>query len=440
MPEPPDDFDDEQLRDALEDLAGEAAPPAKAPPGVLASARRRVARNSAVLAVAVVLVVGGVVAGYGLTGGNGSTPVPIGSLTGPSPVPTSAPSTTIPPTSAPVTSTPSPIPAPSFAPWTRPNDTMLFVDGVVYRFFPGGPQPAVVGIVPDDTAVQPPVSTPYGVVVLGGRAGRETHLWLIPAGGGQARLLASHTDGFAISADGKWVAYATLNENSTASVMRIRPLSPCCTVSIKTNTPVDAYVHVVGFIGMDLLVSTGDGAAASAAVWSESQRSLQRLDGYGSAIATDPTRGFAVLTEGDGRCWVIVPIVSSGSGGHMGSGKQAGHGCGILQASFQSNGQAVSGILTTSPDRTAPTTFVLQGTTSQLGGEAGVDGAFQTLWKGSDAGAPVILVMTEPTPDTVALVECRVSENLCASKPFWTATGAGDPGTAWLVEERPASR
>jgi hypothetical protein len=434
MPDRPDDFDDDQLRDALEGLAGEAAPPAKAPPSVLSSARRRVARNSAVLAVAVMLVVGGVLAGYGLTGGNHGTPVPIGSLTGTSPAPTSAPSTSVPPTSAPVTSAPSPVPAPSFGPWTGPNETTLFIDGVVYRFFLGSEQPAVIGLVPDATAVQPPVSTPSGVVVLGGRAGHETHLWLLPAEGGPAELIVSDTTSFAVSADGARIAFATSDEPGR-SVMWDVPLASFRPLA--NGTPVDADVRVIGFVGDEVVVDTGDGAAAQAATWTPGASSISPLPGHGRAIATDPTSGFAVLTEGDGTCWVIAALGPAGNAGH--GPPKRGDGCGIVQASFDRHGDAVTAIELTSEDRSGPQQFVLSGTTSPLGGGTQIDGAFQTLWKGIEAGAPTILVMTEARPGTVAVVQCRISENLCASKPFWTATDAGDEGTAWLVEERPAS-
>jgi hypothetical protein len=436
MPDRPDEFD-RDLREGLEGLAGEASPPTRAPTSVLSSARRRVARNSAALAIAMVLVVGGVVAGYGLTGGNGNSPKPIGSITGLSPVPTSAPSTSVPPTSAPMTSPPSPVPAPAFGRWTGPSDTMLFVDGVVYRFArdQAAGQPAVVGIVPDETAVQPPVSTPYGVVVLGGRASHATRLWLLPAGGGPAQELAEGTDGIAVSADGSNVAFMQLYPKSSAYQPVVYSLAD--NSSSVCSCTFQGYARAVGYVGDRLVVNTGDGASAHAAVMSPFQRPTP-LTGYGTAVATDPKSGLAVLTEGDGRCWTIVLITSSGSGGH-GSGRQAGQRCGILQASFQPNGQAVSAVISNSPDRTAATTFVLQGTSSPLGGEATVDGAFQTLWKGTEAGAPTILVMTEPRPGTVAVVECRVSENLCSGDPVWTAIGAGDPGTAWLVEERPSS-
>ncbi|HEY7280847.1 MAG TPA: hypothetical protein VID47_04555 [Actinomycetota bacterium] len=440
MPDRPDDSFDDDLREGLESLAGEAAPPAKAPTSVLSSARRRVAWNSAALVVAVVLVIGGVVAGYGLTGGNGSTPAPIGSLTGPSPVPTSARPTSVPPTSAPVTSAPStsapsPVPAPSFGPWTGPNDTMMFIDGVVYRFFLGSEQPAVIGLSPDATAVQSPVSTPYGVVVLGRQAGHETHLWLLPKEGGPAQELATNTDGFAVSADGSQIAFATLNHAATSSTLRVLSLSQ---LPAPASATIDTYVRVVGFALGEVVVDTGDGAAAQAATWTPGSSSISPLQGHGRAIATDPASGFAVLTEGDGTCWVIAALGPSGNAGH--GPPKRGDGCGIDQASFDPSGDAMTAIESASKDRYGPRQFVLSGTTSLLGGGTEIKGAFQTWWARPSAGGPgSILVLTEAGPGMFTVLECRVSENLC---PFqvWMGTGAEGEGTTWIVEERPAPR
>ncbi|HXJ65414.1 MAG TPA: hypothetical protein VNN79_16785, partial [Actinomycetota bacterium] len=438
---------DDDLREALEGMAGEASPPPMAPQGVLASARRRVARNSAGLLVALVVVAGGVAAGVELTNGSDRTPIPVGSSETPSPgessgptsSATNAPPTTVPATSAPGTGSPAtsnPVPAPSLGQWSGPSDTMVFVDGVIYRFVAGSTQPAVVGIVPDDTALQPPVRTPSGVVVLGGAGGRDSRLWLIPAEGGAAELLASRVDGFAVSADGSRIAYSELDVDPGISVLWEGPLAAIR--NVRSGANIDADVRIVGFAGTDVVVATGDGAAASAALWTPGQTSVQKLHGYGDAIATDPASGFTVLTEGDGRCWVIARLGPTGNAGGNGPPKR-GDGCGIAQAAFEPGGDAVAGVILTSEDRSGPQRFLLEGTTSQLGGETVVDGAFQTWWKGTEGGAPTILVLSEPQPNTVTVVRCVESEQLCSSDPVWTATGTGDPGTAWIVEERPAA-
>jgi hypothetical protein len=272
------------------------------------------------------------------------------------------------------------------------------------------------------------------VIVLGGRPFRETHLWLIPPGGGRAVLLASRVSGFAVSADGSRIAYSQLDVDPGITTLWEGPLSGIR--KVRASATIQSDVRVVGFAGTDVIVDTGDGASAAAAVWSSDQTSLLRLQGYGTAVATDPASGFAVLTEGDGRCWVIASLAPTGNAG-VGPPKR-GVGCGIAQASFEPNGDAMAGIILTSEDRRGPQTFVLEGTGSQLGGEFGVDGAFQTWWKGTEHGAPSILVLSEPESNTITITQCVESEQLCSSDPVWKATGAGDPGTAWIVEERPS--
>jgi hypothetical protein len=289
----------------------------------------------------------------------------------------------------------------------------------------------VVGIVPDDTAVQPPVSTPEGVVVLGGRAGQETRLWLLA--GGAPVLLATRVDGFAVSADGSRIAYSTPDVDPGISTITEGPLARI--KNVHSESVIDMSVRVIGFAGSDVVVDSGDGAAAQAAIWTPDSTSVRPLQGYGTAVTTDPASGTAVLTEGDGRCWVIASLGPVGNAG-VGPPKR-GPGCGIGQASVEPGGDAVAGILLTSEDRSGTQRFVVAGATSQLGGETDLDGAFQTWWKGTDGGAPAILVMSEPDPDHFTVTECRVSENLCSSDPVWSGTGQGGPGTAWMVEERP---
>jgi hypothetical protein len=438
MPEPPDDFEDE-LRDGLEGIAGEAAPPAKATSSVLGSARRRVARNAGAAALAFALFAGAVAVGLNSFSDHRATPVPIGSSETPSPTasvaPTTQPGSSGSATSAPTTSAPepSPSPVPSFGIWTGPDGAQMFVGGVVYLFHEGAA--AVVGIVPEDTAIQPPVATPNGVVVLGGRVGRGTHLWLLPPDGGR-QLLKSGVDGFGVSADGDRLAYSVPRDGGRTTLLMERSLATSPMIEPDRSLLASTNATVIGYAGDEVVLDTGDGAAARAATWTPGSSTIIPLAAFGRAVATDPGNGFAVLTEGDGRCWVIASISPNGAG-VQGTPKR-GDGCGIVQASFQPSGDAMAGVIATSEDRSGAQRFLLEGTTSQLGGAADVDGAFQTLWKGKDAGADTVLVLSEPEPNSLAVVKCRVSENLCSGGPVWTATAPGGEGAAWLVEERPS--
>jgi hypothetical protein len=420
------------VRDLLEGMASDAAPPTKAPPGVLHTARRRLTRNSAALVVALTIVTGGAVAGARLAGGIGHGPaLPIGSGT-----PTAEPTTSQPTPSASESTQASGSPTPSGAgavggTGTGPMPAMVFLDGVVYRYSqtPEGLAGEVVGEVPEDTAAQPPVETPFGVLVLGGTPGHGTHLWLIHADSLAPDRLASDLDGFAVSADGSRLAYATLADGSQRSELIERSLQ---TGAVLHSASVDTYVRVVGYATDVVVLSTGDGASASAAVWSPGASSFNAINGFGRAIAADPASGFAVLTQGDGVCWSIVSLAPTGNAGRAGPPKQP-VSCGIAQASFDSDGKLVAGIELTSEARTGPQRLVLAGADSQLGGAVAVDGAFQTQWVGQR-----IMVLMESAPGRYAVEWCQVSENICPDGPVWTASGAGGDGTAWLVEESPA--
>ena len=66
-----------------------------------------------------------------------------------------------------------------------------------------------------------------------------------------------------------------------------------------------------------------------------------------------------------------------------------------------------------------------------------LDGAFQTWWHGTDAGAPTIYVLEERTSGTYTVERCRISESTCPEDVVWTGNALDQEGSAWLVEQRP---
>jgi len=443
MPEPPDDFEHD-LRGGLEDMAGESSPPPKAPPGVLTSARRRIARNAGALAVVLVVIAGGVAVGLSLTGGRGSAPVPIGSGNATSSPPTSGPATSSPPSTGPATSAPpstsgpstsgpsgpsTPTPSSSLGVWRGPDGTEMFVGGVVYEFATGAPQPVVAGTIPDDTAVRPPVATPHGVVVLGGRPGRFNHLWLLRPGGGTDILDEGRIDGFGVSAEGSRVAYAVVDERTHRSRLIER--------SLVTGSPtsqllgIDTYVRVVGYAGDRVVLETGDGASATVSTWAQGETAIIQTDGYGTADAADPDSALAVLNQGDGPCWSVVRIAADGSANELRRGDE----CGVTGVSFEPGGETIAGVVLTSESPPGPQRLFLAGTHSRLGGETVVKGAFQTTWVRRGA----FLALARDRARSYEVLACQVSENICPDPPVWVGTAPGTEGTVWLVEERPAA-
>jgi len=308
---------------------------------------------------------------------------------------------------------------------------MVFLDGVVYRYAQGprGLAAEVAGVIPETIAVRPPVATPSGVLVLGGRFGHETELWLLPDQGPR-RLLVSNIDGYAVSADGTRVTYAKLSDGSTHSELIEASVQ---TGAVLHSATFDTFIRAIGYASDVVVLDTGDGAPSSVATWSPGVMTISRISGYGTADATDPETGLAVVNQGDGVCWSILHLAPTGNAG-QGPPKQ-GDSCGVVGISFEPGGGTIAGVELTSEARTGLQRLILAGTDPQLqlGGAVDLDGAFQTLW----AGPGRILVLTEPADGHVAVLGCQVSENICPDGPVWTASGAGGEGSAWLVEDRP---
>ena len=405
------------VRDALDEMAGEAAPAPTAPPSVLRAARRRLARNAAAVVVAVSLLTAGSIAGVGIA--TRSHPRPIGQPNG---------------TTGAATTGPSPTPSlPSGGTGTGPMPLMTFLNGVVYRYTesPDGLVAEAIGRIPDSFAVQAPVSTPSGVVVLGARPDRVNDLWLLDEGGPQ--LIQTNVDGFAVSGDGQRVAYAKVANDSTTSELVEASLP---SGAVLHSTTVDTSARAVGYAGDLVVLDTGDGAAAQAAVWPPDTASIKTLTGFGRALASDPSSGVSVLTQGDGACWSIVWLGKTPSTGNP--GPKQGNGCGISGVSIWPGGATVAGVILTSEARTGTQRLVMQDTGSGLGSTMTLDGAFQTWWHGEPDGARTVFVMAQTTSRTYAVYLCRVSaESTCPSGPVWTGAAPDGEGSAWLVEEPP---
>jgi hypothetical protein len=376
-----------------------------------------VARNSAALVVALVLIVGGVATGLQLT----PSPAPSPDETRGPPTPSSTEAEP-----SPTVAEPSPtetLPSGGGGTGTGPLPVMLFLDGVIYRYLNGtkGLAAVPVGSIPEKTAVQPPVAIKEGVLVLGGQAGHETNLWLVPDGGNRTRI-ASNVGGFALSADGQRLAYSELLDGSRRSRLtevHLRILEPAITLEVDTNA------SVVGYVGDDVVLDTGDGAGVQAQTWRPGDDAIHPINGFTSPIATDPQSGFAVMVRGDGGCWSIVNLLDPNIA------EETLNDCWIRGVSFEPGGSTLAGIEFRRPTER----FLLVGTTSNLGGEAELDGGLQTYWTQSSRHGPgQIMVMAEPTPGKLMVRTCQVSENLCSELPVWTGTSTGEQGSAWIVE------
>jgi hypothetical protein len=449
MPDQPHDESDQELegdvRDTMDGMASEAAPPPSAPPGVLRAAKRRVARNSAALVLALVLIAGGIAAGLQLTNRH-STSDPIGSTTGPPSVaPTSStesPEPTPSPTGSEGTPTPSPteaepsptetLPTSGGGTGTGPLPAMLFLDGVIWRYVNGtkGLAGIAVGSIPEPGAAQPPVATPFGIVVLGGTPDRGGNLWLIQPNGDR-ELLDSGVVGFGVSGNGSQVAYALEGDGQHSILVEHSLVTGESTARFPG---LDTFARVIGYVGNQVVLDTGDGAAATVAMWEPSTDRIVSVDGFGSAVGTDPTSDLAVLNQGDGPCWWVVRIRSDGTGDPL----QEGDCRPALSVSFEPGGATLAGVEVDPAFDSPGRRLIVAGTESELGGAVNLTGAFQAWWaEPSGPGPGNILVMSLFQRHRLSVIQCRVSENLCSEQPVWT-TYAGERSNDWIVEERPA--
>src|SRR5262249_44639893 len=139
------------------------------------------------------------------------------------------------------------------------------------------------------------------------------HLWLVPEEGGAARLLASHTDGFAVSADGAEIAYATLNSGGTRSVLWRYPLDPGFK-GLVAGTHLDQYAKVAGFSGDQVLIqmaridAPGVEGRPVVAACCDPGGHVSTLPGFGSVIASDQTSRLALMTQSGSTCAQIVDV------------------------------------------------------------------------------------------------------------------------------------
>jgi WD40 repeat protein len=74
-----------------------------------------------------------------------------------------------------------------------------------------------------------------------------------------------------------------------------------------------AFADVVTYVGDNVVLMTGDGAVATAAVWTPATGQVKIALGYSSGPAGNTSGNRVVLTQGDGGCGVIASISDDGS-------------------------------------------------------------------------------------------------------------------------------
>ncbi len=73
------------------------------------------------------------------------------------------------------------------------------------------------------------------------------------------------------------------------------------------------FADAVTYVGDNVLLMTGDGAVAAAAVWTPATGDITIIPGYSSGLVGNATGNSVVLSQGDGPCGVIASIGDDGS-------------------------------------------------------------------------------------------------------------------------------
>jgi len=199
---------------------------------------------------------------------------------------------------------------------------MLFVNGIVYDLAEV-PAPEIIDIGQSSLPYAgPPVFTEEGLLVATGESYDAT-VTLFPADGGDPVELARGVGSFALSPDGQRLAWAEPTPTEPGGeTLLVEVAFPSGQVLYTTtfsgfpfpdvDRPV-GFADVVTYVGDNVLLMTGDGAVATAAVWTPATGRVTMASGYGSGIAGNTGGSSVVLSQGDGLCGVIASIGDDGS-------------------------------------------------------------------------------------------------------------------------------
>ena len=288
-----------RLRRVLTDQATSVDRDSHIPDSVFAGVERRRRRRSTVLAGAAVIALAVVGTSIALVR-DGSDGVHVATQPGgPTPTPTTAASrpgaaTTPPPTGVPI-------------------DASAFIDGKLVDL--SAVPPSQVGAFPAAVAPHgPPVRTPFGLVAALGETNRAT-LWLLSDRGEPLTKLADSVAGFAVSGDGRTVAWSEVQQSSPSDTRSVLATASLPDGRRGTSTTTVAGVAIVkGFAASAVLLNTGDGARSRVAVWlPASGRVIPAGAELGSVAATFPGGDRVVLNEGDGICGVLGRVLADGT-------------------------------------------------------------------------------------------------------------------------------
>ena len=208
----------------------------------------------------------------------------------------------------------------------------VFDNGLVRDIFDSHP----VALFPMKTAVDAPVRVDGGfVAVLADRS-----LWFAKEESAESVQLDTSVDAVAASPGGAAIAYSTVAPNGLSSTLKLVDVRSRSTMA---QLPLERFARVQGISSPEVLLDTGDGAGASAAIWDPTGLNrVTYLDAFGGVGGVG--RNVAVLREGDGRCAALVTVRNDAITPLRNVALSAGdHGCDPSRWEFDTSGALVAG-------------------------------------------------------------------------------------------------
>ncbi len=202
---------------------------------------------------------------------------------------------------------------------------LVYVDGVVYDLAEV-PAREVMDIGQSGhPRAGPPVVTEHGVLAATG-GGYDATLTLYPTDGGSPVVLAQGVGSFALSEDEQRIAWAEPwkgpigNARETTRLVeaefpsgRILHSTTFLGFDLLGLPTTSGFADVVTYVGANVLLMTGDGAGATAAVWVPAEDGIVMAQGYNTVGTGNSSDSRVVLYQDDGPCATLASIAPDGS-------------------------------------------------------------------------------------------------------------------------------
>lgn len=322
---------------------------------------------------------------------------------------------------------------PSASPSRVGNDTTLglrlFVDGRIIMVTDG--REATVAQWPSATApYEPPVEARHGFVGLT-YAPRGQALWYVTAGGVR-RLGSPVSQGFGVSALGRYVAFGETDLTSRRGSTRLVLLGGHGFERVQAETVLhDVHAAAGDFVGDDVFVGWGDGGAVSLGLWDPASGTVTNLPAYTGAGPADPVSRRVVLYQGDGGCWGITTWPRK-----VWPSRDRDADCAMRSKAFSPSGLWLAGVFGAGDGGYAggPRNRVLikDATDATTVFESPpIPGAIQVAWEDESR----LLVLAREEGGGALVYRCDLDQRRCES--VWALGGGTGWYSAWLVPIAP---